>query len=105
MDAILRISDPLAASSIPAIDEFAAEHKVPCVGAVGDGGLLGLSIDHVRAGKQAAPLADKILSGIPAGTIPVISADSSLRINYSMAQELGLTVPEGVLSLATEITR
>jgi putative ABC transport system substrate-binding protein len=53
----------------------------------------------------AAPLADKILKGTPAGTIPVITPEQDLYINYKVAQELGLTVPDGLLSMAVEIIR
>ena len=71
----------------------------------GYGSVFGLNIDAVNVGKQAAPLADKIFKGIPAGTIPVVSAESYLQINYKLAQELGLTVSEGLLSQAAEIIR
>jgi putative ABC transport system substrate-binding protein len=54
-------------------------------------------------GELAASLADKIFRGTPAGTIPVVTPEDHLRLNYKAAQELGLTVPEGLLSLATEI--
>jgi putative ABC transport system substrate-binding protein len=62
-------------------------------------------VDNVQVGRQAAPLADKIFKGTPAGTIPVVSADSVLIINYAEAQELGLTVPEILLGQAAEIIR
>jgi putative ABC transport system substrate-binding protein len=111
MDAILFIAEPLAVTSdaFAVMGKFAAEHKIPIGGAlmvVGDyGSVFGVNVDIVNTGKQAAPLADKILKGIQAGTIPVVSAESYLQINYKVAQELGLTVPEGLLSLADEIIR
>jgi ABC-type uncharacterized transport system substrate-binding protein len=64
-----------------------------------------VGIDHFNTGKQAAPLADKILRGTPPGTIPVVSSESYLKINHRLAQELGLTVPEDLLGMATEIIR
>ena len=53
----------------------------------------------------AAPLADKVLKGTPAGTIPVVSDESFLQINYTVAQKLGVEVPEGLLSQADEVIR
>ena len=54
---------------------------------------------------QAAILADKILTGTPAGKIMVVSAESYLQINYRAAQKLGLKINESLLSLADEIIR
>jgi putative ABC transport system substrate-binding protein len=59
----------------------------------------------VDGGKGAATLADKILKGTPAGTLPVVTPDSQLIINYKAAQQLGLAVPEGLLSQAAQIIR
>ncbi len=106
LDAILLIADPLVAApdTVALISKFGAEHKVPIGGTI-TGGLFGLSTNNVAVGKQAAPLADKIFKGTPAGTIPVVSADSHLQLNYRVAQELGLSVDEGLLSQAAEIIR
>ncbi|MBI1877828.1 MAG: ABC transporter substrate-binding protein [Chloroflexi bacterium] len=111
IDAILFLPEPLtvAPDAFPVITKFAVEHKVPIAGplisAEGSGIVFGNLSDSVEVGKLAAPLADKIFKGIPAGTIPVVSPESHLRINYKVAQELGLTVPEGLLSQADEIIR
>ena len=53
----------------------------------------------------ATPLADKIFKGTPPSTIPVVTPNQDLYINYKVAQELGLTIPEGLLSQATQIIR
>lgn len=111
LDAILLIAEPLQTTpdAFAVIGKFAAEHKVPIGGTLiamgGYGTIFGVSTDNVAVGKQAAPLADKIFKGIPAGTIPVASAESFLQINYKVAQELGVEVPEGLLSQADEIIR
>jgi putative ABC transport system substrate-binding protein len=109
MDAILIIPEPLGVTPEPfmVMARFAAEHRIPIGGAMmeveGYGSLFDLGINHFNTGKQAASLADKILRGTPAGTIPVVSSESYLIINYRLAQELGLTVPEDILSQAVEI--
>jgi putative ABC transport system substrate-binding protein len=56
-------------------------------------------------GKQAAPLIDKIFKGIQAGTIPVVSAENYIQVNYKAAQEQGFKVPEGLLNQANEVIR
>jgi putative ABC transport system substrate-binding protein len=106
IDGILQIHEPLATwpDATAVISEFAAEYKLPFLGTGGVCVII-MTTDPVQVGKQAAPLADKILKGTPAGTIPVVSADTVLTINYAAAQELGLTVPEGLLNQADEIIR
>jgi putative tryptophan/tyrosine transport system substrate-binding protein len=111
VDAILFIVEPLAVSpdALGPIIKFAAEHNVPIGGAAvteGDqGSMFSYIPDTVEAGQLAAPLADKIFKGTPAGTIPVVSPESHLVLNYKVAQKLGLKVPEGLLSQAVEIIR
>jgi putative ABC transport system substrate-binding protein len=111
MDAILFVAEPLTVTpeSFAVIGKFAYEHKIPVGGALMAAGdyasIFGLNVNSFASGKQAAPLADKIFKGTPAGSIPVVSAENYLQINYTAAQELGLAVPEGLLSQAAEIIR
>jgi putative ABC transport system substrate-binding protein len=111
MDAILFLAEPLAVTSdaFAVMGKFAAEHRLPIGGALmlveGYGSVFGVNVDIVTTGKQAAVLADKILRGTPAGTIPVVSAESFFEINYKASQELGLSVSEGLLSRADKIIR
>jgi len=112
MDAILILVEPLAVTpdAYAVMGKFAYEHKIPIGGAfmsVGDkyGAIFGVNVDPVVSGKLAAPLADKVLKGMPAGTIPVVSDESFFQINYKAAQELGVTVPEGLLKQANEVIR
>jgi putative ABC transport system substrate-binding protein len=111
VDAILLVAEPLTVTPdgfLP-LGKFAAEHKIPIGGALmeagGYGSIFGVNVDIIRVGEQAAPLADKILKGTPAGTIPVVSAENFLQINYRVAQELGVEVPEGLLAQADEVIR
>lgn len=111
LDAILIITDDLSQSpdGWPLISKFAAEHKIPIAGSAAfeadSGAVFSYIPDSVATGQLAASLADKIFKGTPAGDIPVVTPESRLRINYKLAQELGLTVPEGLLSQAAEIIR
>jgi putative ABC transport system substrate-binding protein len=111
MDAILFLVEPLAVTpeNYAVIAQFAHEHKIPFGGvyvpadALTD--IFGVDVISFQSGKDAAPLADKIFKGTPAGTIPVLSAEPFLNINYKVAQEFGITVPEGLLKQADAIHR
>lgn len=111
IDAILFIAEPLSVTpqNFKVIAEFAAKHHLPVGGTLISVGqyhsLFGVNVNTRDAGRQAAVLADKILNGIPAGTIPVVSAENYIEINYLEAKRLGLTVNEGLLSIANRIIR
>ena len=111
LDAIILMPDGFNHSpdGLKVLSTFAAEHKVPLGGSflytVEAGAVFGNANDLFKVGELTAPLADKILKGTPAGTIPVVTPEQDLWINYKVSQELGLTVPEGLLSMAEEIIR
>jgi putative ABC transport system substrate-binding protein len=111
LDAILFIPEPLNVNpdAFATMSKFAVEHKVPIAGSFiseeGYGVVCANLTSNVEVGELAAPLADKILKGSPAGAIPVVSPEAHLQLNYKVAQELGLTVSEGLLSQAEEIIR
>jgi putative tryptophan/tyrosine transport system substrate-binding protein len=112
MDAIMYVQDSISRSAEASglILEFADSHRVPVVGGPAtlvrkEGSVLSAATDVLDQVKVAASLADKILKGTPAGTIPVVSTEPHLYINYRKAQELGLTVPPGLLKQASEIIR
>jgi putative ABC transport system substrate-binding protein len=111
VDAILMIAEPLNVS--PAgfllLAKFAAEHKIPIGGASMSAGgynsIFGVATDNIAVGKQSALLADKILKGAQTGSIPVVSAENFLQINYKAAQELGLQVSDELLGQANQVIR
>lgn len=111
LDAIITMNDGLnqGPGGWALISGFAMEHKVPLAGGtlitVQQGAILGNSPDLTNVGELAAPLADKIFKGTAPGTIPVLTPEQELYINYKVAQELGLTVPESLLARANEIIR
>ncbi|HXV98025.1 MAG TPA: ABC transporter substrate-binding protein, partial [Anaerolineae bacterium] len=95
LDAILTIPEPLNVNpdAFAVISKFAVEQKVPYAGplisAEGYGIVFANLSDNVEVGELAASQADKIFKGIPAGTIPVVSPEAHLQLNYKVAQELG----------------
>jgi putative ABC transport system substrate-binding protein len=111
IDAILLMPDLINHSpdGFAAIVNFANEHKVPVGGGANFtadlGAMFSFVPDFFETGMLAATLADKILKGTPAGTIPVVTPENHLRLNYRVIKELGLDVSEGLLSRANEIIR
>jgi putative ABC transport system substrate-binding protein len=110
-DAILLIPEPLIAApdAFMVLSTFADEYKIPIGGTLflinGHETIFGSTPQSIPQGKQAAVMADKILRGIPAGTIPVVSAENYIQINYRAIQKLGLNVSESLLVRADEIIR
>ena len=110
-EAILAIAEPLFVTpdAFEVLGKFAYEYKIPIGGALMSAGgydaIFGVNVNNIATGKQAAPLVDKILRGTSAGTIPVVSAESFLQINYKAAQKLGVKVSEGLLRRANEVIR
>lgn len=111
MDAILLMPDGINHSleGWEIIRNFAAEHDLPIAGSflytVEQGALFGNANHLPDIGRLAARLVHKILQGIHAGTIPVVTPEQDLFINYKRAEELGFQVPEGLLRQADKIIR
>lgn len=111
IDGILLIVEPL--SLIPdafmVIGKYAAANKIPVGGGMMSAGeyssMFGLVPDINASGKDAAILADKILKGAKAGSIPVMTPSNSLILNYKEIQRLGLNVSDNLLNQATQIIR
>jgi putative ABC transport system substrate-binding protein len=110
-DAILLLPEALSQSpsGSEVMIKFANKYHIPVGGGVpytlNLGAVFSFLPDEFEMGKMAAPSADKIFKGIPAGTIPLVTPENHLWLNYKVAQELGLTVPEGLLSRADKIIR
>jgi putative tryptophan/tyrosine transport system substrate-binding protein len=111
MDAIMNIPEPLSGTpeGFLTMCVFAQKHSLPIGGTLnsieGCESLFGVNVDHFTVGKQAAILADKILSGVPAGSIRVVSAEIYIQINYREIKKMGLKADEGLLSSANEVIR
>jgi putative tryptophan/tyrosine transport system substrate-binding protein len=114
VDAILTIVEVLSGDPTYAAiwGKWAFDNKIPTGGIVllKKNGyqyetLFGVDIDGFASGKQAATLADKILKGTPAGTIPVPSAEMFVKVNYRLATEMGIPLSEGFLGSVNEIIR
>ncbi|HEQ72142.1 MAG TPA: hypothetical protein ENN69_06605 [Spirochaetia bacterium] len=110
-DAIQLLPETLVQSpdGLKMLTLFADRRKIPISAitpwAIHAGAVFVSGLDPREMGLLAAPLADKALKGIRAGTIPVVSPEMHLRINYRQALKIGLSVPEGLLLRADEIIR
>ncbi len=106
IDAVMHVTDPMGtwAHINRAIGEFVVKHRLAYYG-IRDHCVVTLTINQHEVGRLAAQTAEKILKGTDAGSIPVVSADPLLTVNYKLAQELGLTIPESLLARAEKIIR
>ncbi|HMB24360.1 MAG: ABC transporter substrate-binding protein, partial [Chloroflexota bacterium] len=111
MDAILGLVEPLTVTpdAFTVIVKFAYDYKLPFGGRYNTSGeysaLFGVNADLFKCGRLAAPLADKVLKGTPAGTIPVVSPENFIQVDYRVAQQFGLIIPESILEQADEIIK
>lgn len=110
-DAILSIAETISVTPEPflVMNKFTVKHRIPMGGALmevdGYSSIFGVNIKDSQSGVNAAILADKILKGTKAGTIPVVSDESYFEINYKEAQKLGLNVSESLLVQANRVIR
>jgi putative tryptophan/tyrosine transport system substrate-binding protein len=116
-DAVLYIPESLSTDrrTFDLIAEFTRDRKIPIGGTIVPpidatpeimkdyGPLFGVTVDYKEQGILAAQLADKILKGTPAGTIMVASPNEYIQINYKVAKELGLAIPDELLNRANEV--
>jgi putative tryptophan/tyrosine transport system substrate-binding protein len=111
VDAFLQMADGLTHSpdGSAMVMKFAADHKLPYGGGqvyqADQGAVFAYSPYDTEMGQLAAPIANKVLKGTQAGTIPLSTPENHLVINYKVAQDLGLAVPEGLLKQADRVIR
>lgn len=110
MDGIVCYAEPLSITPpfMAPIVAFAQAQKIPISGVFLQGGpsvVVEVMLVTKESGELAATLADKIFNGTVAGTIPVITPEIYLKIDYALAQKIGLAIPEQVLKQAAEIIR
>lgn len=112
IDAILAIVEPMAVDpgAIAVMVAFGEEFQLPIGGVAytdleGYTSMFGVNVRVSEAGSMAAPLADKILQGFDPATMPVVSSDPYIEIDYNMIQQLGLEVPDTLLAIADQVYR
>jgi putative tryptophan/tyrosine transport system substrate-binding protein len=109
LDAILLLAEPISATPafFTLLGKYSYEQKIPIGGTMisidGYSTIFGLLPEAYQTGEHAAVMADKIFNGTPAGTIPVVTAEGLFTISVLAAQELNVTVPDGLLKQADKI--
>jgi len=109
--AIIIATAPVSQSpeGLQAILDFAHEHHLPVVGInrkqAEVGALFTYGAIVANFGPLLAPTADKILQGADPATLPIVTIEPGLVINYKVAQELGLTIDDSLLSQAFEVIK
>ena len=106
--AILVFSGALTDAHSKQIVELATKYKLPGMywqaRFVEEGGLMYYGPDLPRVFEQSAFLVDRILKGASAGDLPVLYAkEFELVINLKAAKELGITIPQSILSRANRV--
>ena len=90
------------------IAELAAKHKIPTIYQgptfVQAGGLMAMGPDPAEAFRRAAGYVDKILQGAAPSDLPVGHTEKDLLvINTKAARDLGLTIPQSLLTRADRV--
>ncbi len=110
-DAIYLPTDNVLASSMPIVYGVSVENKVPVIcgesGMVDSGGLATLGISYSELGYQTGLMAVEILGGADISKMPVkfITEGFEYSINKTVADELGLEIPEDLLPYAFEMSK
>jgi putative ABC transport system substrate-binding protein len=107
-DALMVTMNPINLTYRGRIVAFAAQRRLPAIyethAFVDDGGLVSYAVHHPDQVRRAAAYVDKILRGASPGDLPVEQASRiELVLNPKAARELGLTVPQSVLTRADKV--
>ena len=98
------------AESMAAVSMVTNDNNLPCIvgeaGMVENGGLATYGLDYYDLGYMTGQMAVQVLEGadistMPVGHIPV--EECTLTVNTTVAEQLGITIPEDILSQAEVI--
>ena len=104
VDAIYAPTDNMIAAGIKTVTLVTDPNKIPVIvgesAVVDNGGLATYGIDYYQLGKQTAAQAIKILvEGANPGEMPIEYLEEvELSINEELAEKIGVTIPEDLLS-------
>lgn len=112
IDAFFHLAGPVSnpAENVQLIIDMAKRLKIPAVYLVDtqveQGGLFSYAHDMVSMGKQTSVIVDKVLRGTKPTDIPTEYPNKNgLVFNLKTAQEIGITIPESLLSIADRIIK
>lgn len=111
-DAIHILPEPITQSNEgwALVHAFASNNELLVAGSTPymarTGAILSYDPDSFEMGELAAPIADKVLkNGMNPGIIPIVTPELHLVVNVSIAEELGLNIPDGILKMASQIIK
>ncbi len=108
VDAIMDPADSMINSAAKELIDTSVRLKIPLMMLTGQepemGALVGYGVNYFDLGKQNAPLADKVLRGIPPSQIPIeMPRKFMFVINLDTAKKIGLTIPLSILAKADNL--
>lgn len=105
VDCISNMTDNTVVNNLPVLLEKANAKKIPVFGSeeeqVGNGCIASAGIDYIDLGKKAGAMAAKVLKGEDISSMPYETiTESKVTVNPAAAAELGIQIPEEVMSHA-----
>lgn len=106
VDCLSNLTDNTVVAALNVVLEKASAAKIPVFGSeeeqVKNGCLASAGLDYFSLGKQAGAMAARVLKGEEISSIPYETLkESVLTVNKTVAEEMGITLPEDVLAAAT----
>lgn len=107
MQAVFRVPSPTLDLGHDELSQAAVNRKIPMFSShpLDGTGVLSLSTDLLEGGKLAARITDKILHGMKPSGLPLETPEINLAVNLKIARDIGLDIPDIVVSQADEIIR
>jgi ABC-type uncharacterized transport system substrate-binding protein len=108
--AYLAVSDPTASNQAQLIIDTARDKKLPTMfdhlSHVTRGGLASYAVSFHEVGRLSAKYVQRILTGVKPQDLPVEGIDKiALVINLKTAKDIGLTIPQWVLTRADKVIK
>ncbi len=107
VDAVYIPTDNLLAEGMAAVSMVTNENNLPCIvgeaGMVENGGLATYGLDYYDLGYKTGEMAVQVLEGADISTMPITYIpveECTLTVNTTAAEQLGITIPEDILSQA-----
>lgn len=95
MDTVIKVTDKKKIPVFPSADTM-----------VEAGGVLGIAVDQYNIGVETAKVLVKVLNGADPKTTPIVLANEGIiYVNEKKAKELGLNIPEEILSKAKKVNK
>jgi putative ABC transport system substrate-binding protein len=109
-DVIFVPTDNTIASMLDTVIKVGVDNGMPVyagdIDAVKRGAIAAIGLDYYNVGWQTGNIVIRILGGEKLGNIPVAVAEkTNLYVNTAVAAEMGLTIPEDVVSQADEVVK